>query len=133
MNAFQSSLTQNKECIWKIVKIFHPDFPYDKRGKIKVSTMHDWVCIDGPGISIGITFECHLYSGPKPLHLFEQEVKNNMFKAWRFGTDSKFDREKGGEYEYLRTLYKMLTQDTLIGYGIKKPTAKQMSDYYHAD
>lgn len=131
INNFQKSLILNEECIWEIVKMFHPDIKESSKKKIKAYTKYDWICIEGPGISIGVEFECHLMSGKKPLHLFEQELKNNKFTCWRFVDDSRYKLEK--EHEYLKTLYKNVLNDILAKHNISKPTAKQISDYYHSD
>lgn len=132
-NNFQKSLRSNKECIWEIVKLFHADISEDKKDQIKAYTKYDWVCITGSDVDLGIQFECHLMSGNKPLHLFEKELKNNKFRAWRFIGDSKFESENRDNLKYLKILYNRVLNDILNKYEIKKPTAKQMSDYYHSD
>lgn len=133
LNNFQKSLVSNKECIWDIVKLFHPNIDENKKGEIKVYTKYDWVCINGGCVDIAIEFECHLMSGNKPLHLFEKELKNNEFRGWRFVSDSKYKLEDKDEFKYLKILYKKCLNDILNKHNIQKPTAKQMSDYYHSD
>lgn len=133
MNNFQKSLTSNKNCIWDIVKIFHPDIEEEKKEKIKAYIKYDWVCIRGCGVDIGIQFECHLMSGFKPLHLFEKELKNNEFRAWRFVEDSKYKLENKEELRYLKVFYKKCLNDILKKHNIEKPTARQMSDFYHSE
>ena len=133
INNFQKSLISNNKCLWQIVKTLHPDIPEDKKSTIKAYTKYDWVCITGYGINIGIEFECHLMSGNKALHLFEKELKNNKFKCWRFVDDSKYKIEKDEQYKYLSILYNTIINTILIQNGIEKPTAKQMSDFYHSD
>jgi hypothetical protein len=57
-------------------------------------------------------------SGSKSLHLFD---------------DNKFKLEDKDESSYLKTLYTDLTNSILLRNNICKPTAKQMSDFYHKD
>jgi hypothetical protein len=149
INNFQKAMLNNKEIAWQIIKVFHPDIliSYDNNyndkiinalDRLKISLKYDWIMIDCKiqthiSVSLGIKFECHLMSGDKPLHLFEKELKNNKFKVWRFASDSKYEIEKEKRFDYLRGLYNNLVNDILNQNNISKPTAKQMSDYYHSD
>lgn len=103
--------------------------------KIQVHTKYDWVCISTHNnkVDIAIEFECNLMSGSKPLHLFEKELKNNQFRCWRFKSDSMFKLENKDEYKYLKDVYNTALNAILTKYNIQKPTAKQMSEYYHSD
>lgn len=123
----------NKEAIWEIVKIFHPEIDELNKSKIKAYLLYDWVHIRGCGVDIGIEFECHLMSGSKPLSDFEKELRNNKFRAWRFAGDSKYKLEKEKDFDSLRALYCQLVNSVISKHQIQKPTAKQMSDYYHKD
>lgn len=133
INDFQKALINNKDICWEIVKIFHPEVNLSLKDKLNINTLYDWITLSIKGnIDIGIEFECKLMSGNKSLHLFVEEVKNNSFKAWRFSKDKKFSLEKGEEYNYLRILYNKLLNDLLTINNISKPTAEQMSKYYHS-
>jgi hypothetical protein len=148
-NNFQKSLLLNEKCIWEIIKLYHPDildsYPnkYKEgsiliKNRLKVTTRYDWIVIElhvqtHIKVSLGIKFECHLMSGNKPLHLFQQELDNNIFRCWRFYDDSKHKDEKGIEYDNLKKLRNFLVTNILSFYNISKPTAKQMSNYYHSN
>lgn len=148
LNDFQKAMIKNNDVAWEIVKIFHPDileeYPHKyKEGKmistkdrLRIESIHDWItikvsCQGHVDASIGIKFECNLSSGSKPLHLFENELKNNRFRAWRFYDDSKSVKgivpksEANGYNDKVNALF--------IEHKIPKPTAQQMSDYYHRD
>lgn len=147
-NNFQLAMTQNTDVAWEIVKLCHPDIteeyisPYKKeviittKNKLNISCKYDWVIISlripEITVSIGIEFECHLSSGPKSIDLFEKELKNNKFRIWRFWDDSKCisdHLERSKESEKLSDELKNI----LVKYKIPKPTAHQMSKYYHSD
>lgn len=129
MNNFQKSLITNSDCVWEIVKLYHPDF--NNKNNIKASIKYDWVIISAKGVSIGIEFECHLMFGNKPLCLFQQELENNKFRSWRFTDDSKYQFQQ--ENKTLEVLYSNLVNNILSNYNISKPTATQMFNYYHTD
>ena len=148
MNNFQKSLIANEDCVWDIVKLYHPDildeYPnkYKEksiltRNRLKTYSKYDWIIIKlyvqtHIKVSLGIRFECNLMSGNKPLHLFQQELENG-FRTWRFVDDSKYEKDGGIEYKSLETLRNSLVNNILSNYSILKPTAKQMSDFYHSD
>lgn len=148
LNDFQKAMLNNKDVAWEIVKVFHSDileeYPnkykedkmIDTKGRLLIESKYDWICIrvSAQGhltVSIGIEFECRLYSGFKPLHLFEKELENNEFRAWRFDDDSK--SVKGIVHEIEKEYYNTEVNKILVAYNIPRPTAKQMSDYYHSD
>jgi len=149
INNFQKAMLNNKDVAWEIIKIYHPDIleSYsnnynDKiittKDRLKISIKFDWVVIElmvqkHIKVSIGIEFQCHLMSGDKPLYLFEKELRNNKFRSWRFYDDSKFILENKEEYKYLKVLYNNIVNNILNKNKIPKPTAEQMSDYYHSD
>jgi len=126
-------MLSNKNVAWEIVKVFHPEIDDSLKERLSINCQYDWVLFKTTGVSIGIQFECHLMSGSKPIHLFEKELKSNKFGAWRFVNDSKYKLEKEDDYKYLKLLYCSLVNDILKKNNIAKPTAKQMSDYYHSD
>jgi hypothetical protein len=135
-NSFQKALLKNKDAAWEIIKVFHPDILEEYKDRLKIYLKYDWVCIElkaqkNISVSIGVTFQCNLYSGNKPLHLFEKELKNNSFKAWRFYDDSKSIIGIVPDNEV--NMYNDKVNNILNRYNIPKPTAKQMSDYYHSD
>lgn len=140
MNDFQKAMLENKSAAWEIVKIFHPDikgeYPNNYTDKIiitkdrlKITHQYDWIIIElrvqsHIKVHLGIEFECHLMSGPKPMELFVKEHDNNKFRAWRFADDSKYvqlDPEN----------YSNSVNYVLKHFEIPKPTPKQMFFYYH--
>lgn len=125
LNDFQNSLIGNKDACWEVVKMFHPNIDDSKKDNLKVSSKYDWVMLDlGKKVSIGLKFECKLSNGNKPIELFEEERLNNRFRAWRFADDSLFRTDVDSEYtEFLNSI--------LSKHSIKKPSTKQMYDYYH--
>lgn len=131
LNNFQLSLIHpnNKNVTWEIVKVFHPDIDDAKMSWLKVTTQYEWVILEIKKlVSIGIQFECKLSSGRKPIELFEKELKNNKFRAWRFYSDPNCNDETQNEI-----LQNEKVNEILNKYNIAKPTAKQMFDYYHSD
>jgi hypothetical protein len=133
INNFQEAMLKNKDVAWQIIKVFHPEYDDSFKEKLSIQTKYDWIMLNIKGARLAIEFECHLMSGDKPLHLFEKELRNNKFRSWRFVDDSKYKVEKEKEFDYLRVLYNNLVNDILNKNKIPKPTAKQMSDYYHSD
>lgn len=131
LNNFQLSLIHpnNRNVTWEIVKVFHPDIDDANMFWLKVTTQYEWVILEIKKlVSIGIKFECHLSSGRKPLELFEKELANNKFKAWRFCLDPNCNDKTQN-----KVLQNEKVNEILAKYNIAKPTAKQMFDYYHSD
>ncbi len=148
MNTFQRFLLkpENRSIIHTIIKLFHPDLldeypnPY-KEGKtiklddrLKIGIKYDWITIEAniPSygrISIGVEFNSTVMSGTKPLKRFEQSLIEDKFKAWRFYDDvkNKSYSEEGHETNNPDV------HDLLISLKVPKPTAQEMSDYYHQD
>jgi hypothetical protein len=130
LNNFQTTMINpNKRHVcWEIIKVFHPEIEDKKQSWFKVTTHYEWIVLQiNKSVSIGIQFECKLSSGSKPLELFEKELQNNKFKAWRFCLDSKFNNTED------TVLLNEKVNKILNTNNIAKPTAKQMYDYYHAD
>ena len=128
MNDFQKAMLNNIDVAWQIVKVFHPDIDDSLKEKLSITIKYDWIILRIKKVSIGIEFECHLMSGYKRLELFEQERKNNKFRAWRFVDDSKYNLDDCFKDVHVDAINSILKQE-----NIPKPTAKQMSDYYHSD
>lgn len=133
INDFQKSLSERPNVMWEIVKVFHPDMDDYFKNRLKFNIRYANVYIELKEVSIMVKFECNFISGPKPISYFVNEVLNNQFEARRTGLDSKFQLEDKEKYQYLKILYKKLVNDILKRNYIAKPTAKQMSDYYHSD
>jgi len=131
LNNFQLNLINpNKKYIaWEIVKVFHPNIDDAQMSKLKVETKYDWITLEIKNVvAIGLEFECKLSSGKKPLELFQKELENNSFRGWRFYLDPKCKDEADDELKLNAEINAILTK-----YNVRKPTAKQMFDYYHSD
>lgn len=142
-NQFQKFLTnkENFHIIKEVVKLYHPNLKetyVDKKGKeksvwdsIKVYLKFDWVCISSDKIDIGIEFEVRkngqiIMSGPKPLSDFENAFQTSKFRAWRFVSDSKYSKEYPAPNN-------PDVNHILEKYNCPRPTAIEMSKYYHSD
>ncbi len=143
MNRMQKFLVNkdNKHIILEIIKKFHPDFPEyyisphsGKKKKsidwVRVTVKYDWVCIDGPGVSIGIEFPVSFWGTGWKLKDFVEELENNQFRVWRFSLDkrcgSKYDFESSDDFK--KSVHKLL-----IDNKVPKPTPKEMFNYYYSD
>lgn len=127
LNDFQVSLAANKEACWEVVKLFHSTINDSKKDSLKITFKYDWVMLSvGTKVDIGIDFECTLRGEGWSINDFEKERKNNVFKAWRFKSDSLCEDDV--DTEYMDSLNAILSKHL-----IKKPTAKQMYDYYYKD
>lgn len=145
MTKFQAKLISDKDTLWNIVKLFHPELPDEvpnNAGMISVKdvrlcayTNYDWVCIEfrarGYGlISIGVE-NCndvnfkHLGMGHK-LEDFQRTLDEGgvAFRAWRFAMDCKSDDGNPDVAEYTKIL-------TDAGYELQ--SAKEWYDYYYKD
>lgn len=103
---FQRKLVKDKETLWTIVKIFHPDIPETfetKNGPLSVKDnklcaylKYDWVCIEFRIKSFGVVSlgidNCHQWElfGPKITKNMMQKALNDgtcKFHVWRFTRD----------------------------------------------
>lgn len=124
-NDFQISFASNKDACWEVVKLFHPTINDIKKEKLKVSFKYDWVMLNvGRTASIGVEFDCKLSGSDWDIKAFEKEINDNSFKAWRFADDSRFEDDVDEENT-------KLLNAIFLKHGVKKPTAKQMHNYYY--
>lgn len=149
---FQSRLLSDKDAIWDIIKLFHPDIPntvssfkgdkiFNVRDKIEVYVKYQWVCIsfrirEYGVIDIGITNSNNhtLYGGGITKDDMKDALDNGdvKFRAWRFSLD-KIYRENE---ELARKTEKSL--DYMAGrllslHGYKLVEVDEWFDYYYSD
>tara|TARA_R100000951_G_scaffold10686_3_gene9023 strand:- start:20670 stop:21113 length:444 start_codon:yes stop_codon:yes gene_type:complete len=142
LNSFQKAMTDSKhrDVAFALLKMFHPSIPEVYKGghrdfptisKMRISTKHDWVTISivlkgefNLNADIGVRFPCELYGGDKDLEEFEEQRRNNDFTAWRFVWDDG-DTEDVPKKNMIHALMELNS--------IPKPTALEMSAYYHED
>lgn len=138
LNNFQRDMLkpENRHVAWEIVKLFNPDIPdtyITKKGierksidKMDVRYLYDWITIKSNQYEIGVEFYISLWGPGWKLNHFEQQLKINTFRAWRFALDCKYDPDV--PRESMPDVNPILKK-----YRIRKPTAQQMMDYYYKD
>lgn len=106
---FQQGLVNDRETLWKIVRVFHPDVPDSARISFLASLKYDWVKVKADvkrygTIAIGINNCNHIMSGDsidESSYEFALQDKMVEFLAWRFVSD-RFYREKHEEAKRVR-------------------------------
>lgn len=140
MNDFQKFMlnTPKDKLIWSIIKIYHPNlerFSTNLKGikkdvldSITVGTKFNWIIINGRGVDIGIKFEnttkegTSLWGNWVKLEHFEESLKHDKFRTWRFVTDSLYKKADNPDINHLLELC-----------NVPRPTAIQMFDYYYKE
>ena len=121
MNAFQKDVISKMDFVIALITAFEPSF--DKEEEIKISTKYDWVCIKTRWTEIGLNFDsCFTGTGWK-LSDFKECRNEFNFRVWRFGEDR--DTKLIPDENYLKLIFEK--------YKIKKPTAREMYNYYYED
>jgi hypothetical protein len=146
---FQKSLVNDRDTLWGIVKLFHPDIPEEsptnkglvstKDRKLSANVKYDWVVIvfrvRGWGIvSIGIN-NCHQYKlfGPK---ITKEDMSKALkdgtctLRTWRFCMDKKSSSTKIGaeEEECCKQAVELLKSR-----GYKLQSVEEMYEIYYSD
>lgn len=141
MTEFQKRLSQDKETLWKIVKVFHPEIPDTAKERIKEGgLLYDWVTISmrikGYGyISLGIDncYQTKLY-GP---YITKEKMQKALidgtvtFRIWRFADDVK-----SRPYSVTNSLHEPEMEEgikILKEAGYKLQSASEMYKIYYED
>jgi hypothetical protein len=152
-STFQKILSRDKETIWKIIKVFHPNIPeVDKKGKslkesIEISTPYDWVAIGlnypGGRVHISIT-NCkhHFYGSSITSKNYIEAVEANKvrFNVTVHSMDSTYEEI---DYNYDKNLEEFINsvswikypeyRDILVNAGYDLKPTKEFMRYYYED
>lgn len=150
---FQSKLSSDKDALWDIVKLFHPDIPdtvtnvkgtktYSvKDDKMETYLKYQWVCISfkvrGYGlIDIGInnTENHNLYGSGVTKKDMKEALKNGnvSFAAWRFCIDSIYSKNKELS-DKNRDSFSYMAGRLLSLHGYKLIEVEEWYEYYYSD
>lgn len=149
MTLFQTLLPEDKDTLWDIIKIFHPDARDIEKHRMVVSIKYDWVMVKMSGhtdttqpvqISLGIensSLHPMIYGGPKPIKVFQDALDNNQvsFRVWRFADDDKYLKDQTGVLDQLKLDTELRKQavELLKSRGYDLQTAFEMYTLYHQD
>jgi len=121
MNNYQKYFNEGRG-EWKmleIARLFHPGIDLST---IYMTFKYDWACIrDKKGhLDLALNFD-HSFWGPRiTLLQFQEHVRGDHWRMWRFVGDSKYD-----------ALHSKTPKFQSLLKGIPKPTAQEMYDYYY--
>lgn len=150
-SSFQEGLVSDRETLWKIVKVFHPDAPDSAKENFTAYLKYDWVTVKvdvrGYGtIAIGINNCNHNMSGDsidERSYEFALEDKMVEFQAWRFVSDRFYGEKEAeaemlrqkpkGDYESFFESFRLLPtyKKILVSAGYRYKSADEFLQYYY--